>query len=150
VRSAFRIPVSGWAKCVHEAAAFESKGEYATALILDGAAGIVWWLRNDQPLLRLPTPVGDFEPDFVYLRRERGVDTFGIIEVKGDIFWDGDGSNPRVKANAACRWVEAVLKSEGAPRWEFAVVLDVDAETVGSLEELRSVAVSRAPDAGGA
>ena len=33
-RARFRIPVSGWSKCVHEAAAFESKGAYATALIL--------------------------------------------------------------------------------------------------------------------
>ena len=62
----FRIPIGGWNKCLHEAAAFESRGEYAAATILDSAAVVDWWFRNDPARFRIPTPVGNFEPNFVY------------------------------------------------------------------------------------
>jgi hypothetical protein len=133
----YRIPIRGWNKCLHEAAAFEGRGEYATATILDSSAAVEWWLRNDPPLLRIPTPVGYLEPDFVYLAQRNGQGVYGALEVKGEIFWDGEGSEPRVKAEAAGRWVEAVNATANQSRWEFAVVLDTDALNSGSLEELR-------------
>lgn len=143
--TAFRIPIGGWRKCVHQAAAFESRGEYATAIILDNSAAVQWWFRNDPVVLRLPTPIGNFEPDFVYLRIEEGIETYGLLEVKGGIFWDGEGSDSRIKSEAACRWIEATASAEAARTWEFAVVLDVDAIAAGSLEELRANALVGAP-----
>lgn len=140
--SLFRIPISGWRKCLHEAAAFEGRGEYAAAMILDNAAAVEWWFRNDPPILRLPTPIGYFEPDFMYRTRGGEGRGYGLLEVKASIFWNGEGSDPRIKSTAACRWVEAAnAASPNAPRWEFAVVLDTDAIDAGSLEELRTNAL---------
>ena len=97
----FRIPIRGWTKCVHDAAAFESRGEYAVAHLIDDAATVVWWVRNDPAIFRIPTPIGYFEPDFLYLVERGGPPTYGILEVKADVFWDGLGFDARVKADAA-------------------------------------------------
>jgi hypothetical protein len=142
----FRIPIAGWRKCLHEAAAFDGRGEYAAATILDTSAAVEWWFRNDPPLFRIPTPVGNFEPDFVYLANRSKAQVYGVLEVKGEIFWDGVGSDPRVKSEAACRWVEAANTEPSAgPQWEFAIVLDTDAIEAGSLEELRRNALVVGP-----
>lgn len=144
--SMFRIPISGWRKCLHEAAAFEGQGEYAAATILDNAAAVEWWFRNDPPIFRIPTPVGNFEPDFVYCARQSQGQLYGLLEVKGEIFWDGDGSDPRVKSEAAVRWIVAVNAAPADDEaWEFAVVLDTDTMGAGSLEELRANALIAAP-----
>jgi hypothetical protein len=140
-----RVPIGGWKKCVHLAASFESKGEYAVAWTLDQAAAIVWWFRNDPPVLRIPTPAGFLEPDFVYLAKRDGREAMGALEVKGEIFWDGDGSDARIKAEAACEWVKIVSQSHKTKPWEFAVVLDQDAMAANSFEALRKVAVLACP-----
>lgn len=145
--SFFRIPIRGWRKCVHEAAAFESRGEYATAILIDDAAAVAWWFRNDPAIFRIPTPIGNFEPDFVYCVERGGQATYGILEVKSDIYWDGPHSDAQVKANAAREWVRTVNASGGGIPWEFAVVLDQDAITAASLEALRNVALLRYPAA---
>jgi hypothetical protein len=143
----YRIPIGGWKKCLHESAAFDGRGEYAAARILDRSRAVEWWLRNDPPLLRLPTPIGYFEPDFVY--RAKSTDNqsvHGLLEIKAEIFWDGEGSDARVKSDAACRWIEAAnsAASEGE-KWEFAIVLDTDAIDTGSFEQLRKSALVAAP-----
>lgn len=140
----FRIPIAGWRKCVHEAASFESRGEYAAAGVLDVSAVVVWWLRNDPAFLRISTPVGNFEPDFVYLANYGGVERHGILEIKGGIFWDGEGSEARIKSDAAIRWIEAV-NSLGGKKWQYATVLDSDAILAGSLEELLRNALAAQP-----
>ena len=144
--SLFRIPIRGWRKCVHEAAAFDSKGEYAAAVLLDDAAIITWWLRNDPPDLRIPTPIGFFEPDFVYCARQGGQQIFVVLEVKSDIFWDGEGSEARVKAGAACEWVRAMNEAGSDIRWDFAVVMDQDALKAPSLEALLRIALVHMPE----
>lgn len=133
-----RIPIGGWKKCVYEAAAFDSKPEYNVADILDSAQQIDWWLRNDPPILRLPTPIGYFEPDFLY-RLSDGTD--GLLEVKGDIFWDGPGSDARIKGEAGCAWCSAVTSAKSEHAWEFLEVLEHDALEAQTLEELRAFAV---------
>ena len=138
-----RVPIGGWSKCVHEAAAFESEGEYAAALIMDQSSVVEWWLRNDPPLFRIPTPISYFEPDFLYLARREETSWYGILEVKGDIFWDGPGSDPRVKAAAGCEWVRAVNRTVPTQSWELAVVIDQDAIASSSLEQLLHDAVFR-------
>jgi len=130
-----RIPISGWSQCVHEVASFESEGEYCAATVLDNSKAVNWWFRNDPVVLRIPTLVGYFEPDFVYLAERAGKVCYGIMEIKGGIFWDGEGSTPRLKSAAARRWVQAVNEA-GAEQWEYSLVLDCDAVGAGSLEEL--------------
>jgi len=76
-----RVPIGGWKRCVHQAASFESRGEFKAACLLDATDNLDWWLRNDPPLLRIPTPVGYFEPDFVY-RRRRGMIIMGLLEIR--------------------------------------------------------------------
>jgi hypothetical protein len=132
-----RVPISGWKRCVHEAASFESPGEYKTACLLDDAAGVEWWLRNDPVLFTIPTPVGNFEPDFLYrLQRSSGNAAMGILEIKGEIFWDGEGSMARIKADTACEWVRALRQTDATPDWQFAVVLEQDAFEANSLQAL--------------
>ena len=143
----FRIPIRGWTKCVHDAAAFESRGEYAVAHLIDDAATVVWWVRNDPAIFRIPTPIGYFEPDFLYLVERGGPPTYGILEVKADVFWDGLGSDARVKADAAREWVRTVNPATAIVQWEFASVLDQDAIDAASIEALRTVALLRYPDA---
>ena len=142
----YRIPIGGWTKCVHEAAAFESKGEYAVATILDRSETVEWWLRNDPPVLRIPTPIGYFEPDFVYRSLQKGAWVLEIVEVKGSIFWDGEGSEARLKALAACEWVRVTNAADTDTRWEFSVVLDQDSLSIASLEGLRSDALVSCPE----
>ena len=72
---------------------------------------------------------------------------YGILEVKSDVFWDGPGSDARVKADAAREWVRTVNPATATVQWEFAIVLDQDAIVAASLEALRTVALLRYPDA---
>jgi hypothetical protein len=142
----YRIPITGWRQCLHEAAAFDGQGEYAVATILDNSAAVEWWLRNDPARVRIPTPVGNFEPDFVYRTNMPQGSVYGLLEVKGEIFWDGEGSDARIKSEAARRWVAAANGAgSGDGPWEFAVVLDTDATEAGSIEELRRIALIAAP-----
>jgi hypothetical protein len=134
-----RVPICGWQRCVHVAASFESHGEFKAACLLDVASNVEWWLRNDPPLLRIPTPVGYFEPDFVYRIRRSTVTTMR------EIFWDGDGSPARIKAATACAWVTAMKESGASELWEFAVVLEQDAHEANSLEEMLANAQRRGP-----
>jgi hypothetical protein len=141
-----RIPIGGWKKCVHEAAAFDTQAEYAVANILDNSRTVEWWVRNDPAILRIPTPIGAFEPDFLYkLAGENNHDTFGIIEVKGGVFWNGPDSDPRLKSAAAMRWILQLNLSASDSSWQFAIVEDEDAKRAESLEGLRAIALERAP-----
>jgi hypothetical protein len=143
--SYYRIPIRGWRQCVHEAAAFESRGEYAAAVLLDEAADVRWWFRNDPVIFKLPSPIGNFEPDFVYFADRDGRSAYGVLEVKSDIFWDGPGSDAQVKAGAALEWTRTVNNAGATVPWEFAVVLDQDAITATSLEGLRKAALVSCP-----
>ena len=114
---------------------------------MDDSAAVTWWVRNDPAIFRIPTPIGNFEPDFLYLVERDGHMGYGILEVKSDVFWDGPGSDARVKANSAREWVRAVNAAAKIVPWEFAIVLDQDAISAASLEALRDIALLRYPDA---
>jgi hypothetical protein len=136
MKSPRRIPIAGWQRCVHEAASFESRGEFKAAQLLDISVEIEWWIRNDPEIFKISTPVGNFEPDFLYRALRAGRPVMGILEIKGAIFWDGEGSKPRIQADAACEWVNAINKASRETRWEFATVLDQDACDAHSLGEM--------------
>ena len=131
-----RIPIRGWQRCVHAAASFESAGEFKAACLLDASSSIEWWLRNDPALMKIPTPAGNLEPDFVYQLTTGGL---GALEVKGEVFWDGQGSVPRIKAAAACAWAAATDTAPSAG-WEFTVVLEQDVLSANTFEELKQLA----------
>jgi restriction endonuclease-like protein len=140
-----RIPIDGWQRCVHNAAAFDSEGEFRAACLLDAAQRVEWWIRNEPALLRIPTPAGYFEPDFIYRILSADGPMMAVLEIKGAIFWDGQGSMARIKAEAACSWTQAIAKSDTPERWSFAVVLDQDARSAPSLEAMLATAQRSAP-----
>jgi superfamily II DNA or RNA helicase len=131
------LPFGGWSKCVYEAAAFESYGEYKVASILDNDLDVLWWLRNDPPKLRIPTPSGYFEPDFVVASgTAEQVARLTILEVKGGFLWGGPESPERLKARAAVRWAEMQSSFAKCPRWSVVVVLDEDTRRAASFGDL--------------
>ena len=67
------------------------------------------------------------------------------VNPKGEVFWNGEGSMPRIKADAACAWTSALMKASTSEKWEFAVVLEQDALEAKSLESMLSVAEKRGP-----
>lgn len=138
-----RVPITGWQRCIHEAASFESRGEYKAACLIDAAADVEWWIRNDPAIFKISTPVGHFEPDFLYRVRRSDFYAMGVLEIKGAIFWNGEGSNPRIQADAACEWVSAIKKASAGQLWEFAAVLDQDACEAVSLEAMLANAQRR-------
>jgi Type III restriction enzyme, res subunit len=138
-----RTPIAGWSRCVHSAARFDTEQEFRVAEILDRTATVQWWWRNDPPQFRLSTPIGFFEPDFIFLAEIAGQPRLVILEVKGGIFWNGPDSDPRVKATAALSWCSALNGSDhGGPAWEFAVVIDTDVEDANSVEDLLAANVA--------
>ena len=139
-----RIPISGWKRCVHSCAVFDSEGEFHAADLLDKSAAVEWWLRNDPSIFKISTPAGDFEPDFLYSAKRGSSDVFGILEIKGGIFWNGPDSLARIKSGAARKWVASVNRNS-AQKWEYAIALDVDALSANSLEELRRNALEIEP-----
>jgi len=137
----YRLPISGWKRCVHDAAAFDSDGEYRVAWILDHSPDVEWWVRNDPPRLRIPTPIGNYEPDFVATLRINGKEATTIIEVKGGIFWAPDDSDPRLKARSADLWCNAVNGSDAGSFWQHWVVLDSDVRKAINITDLADVRV---------
>jgi superfamily II DNA or RNA helicase len=144
-QSHYRLPFDGWSRSVYEAAAFETGGEYAVAAILDSDADVIWWMRNDPPRLRVATPFGFMEPDFLVATGTNGaVGAYILLEVKGGFLWDGVGSESRVKAQAAVNWTNALNRVAPQFPWSVVIVLDEDIKDAGTLGQLKNLSV--APD----
>jgi hypothetical protein len=92
--------------------------------------------------MKIPTPAGNFEPDFVY---QLTTGRRGALEIKGEVFWDGHGSVPRIKATAACAWAAATDTASDGTGWEFALVLEQDVLSANTFEELRQMAQEKQP-----
>jgi hypothetical protein len=131
--------LSGWGCCVHEAAAFDTGGELCVARLLDVSSDVNWWARNSPARLRVPTPIGYYEPDFVC--ELNGLpSSFLIVECKRGDFWLPPDSDARVKARAADAWCDTV--SRAGYRWEHWVVLDSDVSSCAVLEDLQRIRVN--------
>jgi hypothetical protein len=139
----FRVPLTGWKKCVYEAALFESAPEYHAAQILDAEKNVQWWFRNDPVQFRNPTPAGFLEPDFVYLVVSKGVTRMRVLEVKGEHLWNGPGSSARIKASSAAAWAKAIYVVGIEPAWEFHEVLGQDVQKSKTLAAMLDQAVER-------
>ena len=138
-----RRPYRGWKRCLVDFVVFDTLPKLLAARSLDASADVRWWMRNDPVVFRIDTPVGAFEPDFLYERAKEPIR--GILEVKGDFLWDGPNSKDRRKAQAACSWTTAVNAASDGPQWEFALVIDDDISDALHIDALRNVAQSRVP-----
>lgn len=143
--SLVRVPIGGWKRCAYNAASFETSPEFHAAKLLDNDKSVVWWLRNDPVQLRIPTPAGYLEPDFVYLCEVKGVKKMRVLEIKGEHLWNGPGSLARIKAGGAVSWAKAIRDADIEPVWEFHEVLGQDALeslTLGSMLDKAEVSFS--------
>ncbi len=138
-----RIPISGWKNCVHEAVPFDSSAEFKVAQILDLSASASWWVRNDPARLRIPTPIGMYEPDFCVGVRTKGKSRIIVLEIKRGDLWMPQDSDPRVKARAAEAWCEAVNHGVSDATWEHWIVLDHDLENAQTIDDLEKVRIGR-------
>lgn len=137
------LPIGPWERCVFEACIFDNYQEFRAALALDRSESIVWWMRNDPAVFVIPTPVGGFEPDFLYLRNLSGLSVRGALEVKGDFLWTAPEQPDRIKARAAGEWVKKANEICPQDPWELAVVGDQEAKAAVHLGELLDAAVGR-------
>ncbi|MDD1449784.1 hypothetical protein NHF48_000735 [Sphingomonas sp. H160509] len=136
-----RVPIKGWSKCVYEAASFESNPEYCAAKLLDADSSVIWWLRNDPVRLRIPSPAGFLEPDFLYSKTINGRQVIAVLEVKGEHLWNGPGSVARIKAAGAKAWARAIAEAKVDPEWHFHEVLGQDVESSHTLASMLDKAV---------
>jgi superfamily II DNA or RNA helicase len=135
-----RLPIAGWAKCAHSAAAFTTKPEFLAARVLDSSRNVRWWVRNEPARLRLSTPIGYYEPDFVFALGRSGNPLYVALETKDSSRWHPPDSDPRIKARAAHLWCRTVSENSKA-KWSHWVVLDADIEEVTSVEDLERIQV---------
>lgn len=140
MRFSRHLPVDGWQKCVHEACIFDNYGEFCAARALDRSDSVDWWLRNDPALVKLPTPVGGFEPDFVVRRRWGRHYVTSLLEIKGEFLWSSPEQPDRIKLDAAAAWVRKANEVLADSRYELIAVGDQEALTATHFGDLRSAA----------
>ena len=131
-----RIPVGRWRRCVHKASSFDTRPEWLVARILDSSESVEWWARNDPAQLRLNSPIGAFEPEFV-LCLEEAPGTIVVLEVKQDGLWTPEDSDARVKSRAAQAWCEGITTAGGG-QWEHWVLLEPDILESSSFQDLKN------------
>lgn len=131
-----RLPIGPWSRGAHEAYLFDTPNEFLAARILDQTDGVSLWLRNDPPSFVIPTPVGNFEPDFLYVRAKSGATSNGMLEIKGEFLYEAPEQKDPIKVRAACEWVQRANAGGADPRWEFAMVFDADVPSCVSLADL--------------
>jgi hypothetical protein len=136
-----RIPIGGWDRCTAEAAAFDTSHEFLAARMIDRAASVAWWGRNDPPQLVISTPIGLYAPDFVLeFTDKRRL----IIEIKQSGMWEAPDSDARVKARAAAAWCAALIAADQDEGWSYWLILDEDVARAKTLEELADLSVADA------
>ncbi len=116
---------TGWKRCLHRAVPFDVYHELTIARCIDRSPEVNWWFRNTPSILALDTPAGRYSPDFaVFLTvNDRNI----LLEVKGDIYAQGNDSIAVVKKRAAELWCNAVSEASGNS-WEYWFLLDTDAD----------------------
>jgi hypothetical protein len=129
------IPFGGWRRCIYKAVPFDNKYEYHIAQIIDTAAEIKSWLRNLPGIITLPTPAGQYSPDFaIFIELE---DKKVLLEIKDDDRFGREDQDATIKARAAQSWCHAQSEASGEP-WEYWLLLVSDSElceTFNDIEE---------------
>lgn len=127
------IPFVGWTRSLLDAVPFDQKNELKVAKIIDRSEEVTWWFRNIPGLLVLPTPAGNYSPDFAILLQYESTNV--LLEIKGDIFISSDNDPSRIKADAAREWCKAQTEATGNP-WQYWVLLDSDIEFCETFSDI--------------
>lgn len=130
------VAIGPWTRSIFEACIFDNYYEFRAGLALDRTESVTWWARNDPAFLVIPTPVGGFQPDLVYLRNKPNLTVHGVLEVKGDFLWRSPDQPDRIKAQAACAWVKKANEICPGEPWEITVVSDQEAGAATVLGDL--------------
>lgn len=127
------LPFKGWKRSLLEAVPFDQINELKVAKIIDRSAEVNWWFRNIPGLLTLPTPAGNYSPDFAILLKYNNTNV--LLEVKGDIFISSDNDPSKIKADAAREWCKAQTEATGN-QWQYWVLLDSDIEFCETFSDI--------------
>ena len=128
------IPFGGWRKCMYEAIPFDTSNEFRIAQIIDRTEEVKSWLRNLPGIITLPTPAGNYSPDFaIFLDLD---DKSILLELKDDDRFGNEDQDATIKANAAREWCKAQSVASGKP-WEYWLLLDSDAEECQTFDDIR-------------
>lgn len=126
---------TGWARCLHRAVPFDVYHELTIARCIDRSDEITWWFRNTPAILTIDTPAGRYSPDFAVFLTLGDLNI--LLEVKGDIYAQGDSSTALIKKRAAELWCNAVSQSSGQS-WEYWFLLDSDAEQCSTWSDIEN------------
>lgn len=143
-----RIPITGWNRCAHRAAHFDSKPEFEMAQCIDKMEGVKIWLRNDPAQLTLPTLAGGYGPDFVLWVETATGTKIVLLEVKGEHLWEASTSEARVKARDALIWANAANDTIGKDVFEYSLILGGDVSACTTLEDIRNNNSAGDPEGG--
>jgi superfamily II DNA or RNA helicase len=131
-----RFPCSGWSRCTHSAAHFDTTPEFDLARLLDHMAGVDAWLRNDPDQLSVPTLAGRHGPDFVVWTDDGINRQVFLVEVKGEYLWEPKRSDSWVKARDLHLWVKKINAEIGRDAFVASIVLGGDVDNCTTLEDI--------------
>jgi type III restriction enzyme len=132
-----KVGYEGWTKCYYEQAWFDSAPERDTALILDDAQTVNYWVRlhiNDLPIV---WEEGSYNPDFIAVEKDK---THWVVEVKSDR--DLKSSEVQSKREAAQRWANHVTADKKVTsEWRYLLVSEADVKAAnGDWKALKNLA----------
>lgn len=128
------IPFKGWIRSIFEAVPFDQVNELKIAKIIDRSEEVTWWFRNLPGMITLPTPAGNYSPDFaIFFSIE---DSSVLLEIKGDIYYGNENADATIKANAAKEWCNAQTAASGK-QWQYWFLLDSDADICMTFDDIR-------------
>ena len=128
------IPFKGWTRSIFEAVPFDQVNELKIGKIIDRSFEVTWWFRNLPGMITLPTPAGNYSPDFAIFF---SVDNLNVLlEIKGDIYYGKEDADATIKANAAKEWCRALTEASKKP-WQYWFLLDSDADICNTFDDIR-------------
>lgn len=127
----------GWSKGYYEQAWFDSAPERDTALILDDADEISYWVRLHVGDLPIVWEEGSYNPDFIAVASDG---THWVVEVKSDR--DLKSDEVQAKRQAAQRWANHVsASSKVKEKWRYLLVSEADVKAAnGDWKALQNLA----------
>lgn len=132
-----KVGYEGWTKGYYEQAWFDSAPERDTALILDDAEAISYWVRLHIGDLPIVWEEGSYNPDFIAVGTDK---THWVIEVKSDR--DLKSDEVQSKRQAAKRWANHVSADRKVKsKWRYLLVSEADVKAAnGDWKALRNLA----------
>ena len=127
-------PFSGWTRSLFDAIPFDQVNELKIAKIIDRAEEVTWWFRNLPGMITLPTPAGNYSPDFAIFFSVNDMNV--LLEIKGDIYYGSESGDANIKANAAREWCRVQSDARGKP-YQYWFLLDSDADKCMTFDDIR-------------